>query len=443
MKRIRWILAVVVTVVSATMLSCIEEADVPEVITSEVTDVGPRTAKCGGNIVSDHGDPVSRRGVCWSTHSNPTTSDYATSDGSGVGYFSSSLTNLSQNTTYYVRAYATNGRGTAYGEVKTFKINTSAPQVTTSNVTNITTSTAKCGGVVVSDNGDPVTRRGVCWSTSSNPTVSNSTTYDGTGVGSFNSTLTGLSQNTTYYVRAYATNSQGTTYGAQKTFKTQAARGSSLADFLGTYNVTTYNFDDSEWASWSGTKIMIMENLTLGSNAVAITGMMYGAGYDFFRACGKYDPVNKCIRLYSGWGSTSTFYFSSDPNVEYNAYFYPVFASSSGSYYITTGGYDGANERGEAWLVFNSDGSLSLRGSNTPDENGRYANGFCFVYNNATSGERAGRFDMYTQVKMVKTSKSTNSSDCAGSQKAIDAAPSSAILWGTNAIRSAKETWAR
>ena len=94
------------------------------------------------------------------------------------------------------------------------------PTVTTNTVSSITTTSATCGGNVISDGGTTVTARGVCWSTSQNPTVSNSHTTNGSGTGSFISSLTGLTANTTYYVRAYATNSAGTAYGNEVSFTT-------------------------------------------------------------------------------------------------------------------------------------------------------------------------------------------------------------------------------
>ena len=96
----------------------------------------------------------------------------------------------------------------------------SVPTVTTSSVSSIGTTSATCGGNVTSDGGATVTARGVCWSTSQNPTISDSHTTNGTGTGSFTSSLTGLAQNTTYYVRAYATNSVGTAYGSEVNFTT-------------------------------------------------------------------------------------------------------------------------------------------------------------------------------------------------------------------------------
>ncbi len=92
--------------------------------------------------------------------------------------------------------------------------------MTTTNVSNITQTTATSGGNVTSDGGANVTARGVCWSTSQNPTISNSHTTDGNGTGSFTSNLINLNPNTTYYVRAYATNEKGTSYGEQRSFTT-------------------------------------------------------------------------------------------------------------------------------------------------------------------------------------------------------------------------------
>lgn len=98
----------------------------------------------------------------------------------------------------------------------------SAATVTTSTVSDITTNSASCGGDVTDDGGATVTARGVCWSTSHNPTVSDSHTTDGNGTGGFSSSITGLSASTTYYVRAYATNSEGTAYGTEQSFTTEA-----------------------------------------------------------------------------------------------------------------------------------------------------------------------------------------------------------------------------
>ena len=98
------------------------------------------------------------------------------------------------------------------------------PMVTTTAVSSITSNSASSGGNVTSNGGASVTAKGVCWSTSANPTTGDNHTSDGTGPGSFTSRITGLSPNTTYHVRAYATNSVGTGYGSEKTFTTKGGK---------------------------------------------------------------------------------------------------------------------------------------------------------------------------------------------------------------------------
>jgi hypothetical protein len=94
------------------------------------------------------------------------------------------------------------------------------PDLSTTPVSEITSTTAKSGGTITNDRGSSVTARGVCWSINENPTVVLSTkTSDGTGIGSFTSYITGLTSGITYYIRAYATNSAGTAYGDQVSFK--------------------------------------------------------------------------------------------------------------------------------------------------------------------------------------------------------------------------------
>ena len=200
----------------------IPDPESPIVTTADVTDITQTTAVSGGNVTDDGGASVTARGVCWSTSQNPTISDNHTSDGNGTGSFTSNLTNLTANTTYYVRAYATNENGTSYGEQKSFTTlqNIELPTVTTADVTDITQNTAVSGGNITDDGGAAVTARGVCWSKDPNPTIDNSFISNGNGTGSFTIEISGLTSATTYYVRAYATNSEGTSYGDQKTFTT-------------------------------------------------------------------------------------------------------------------------------------------------------------------------------------------------------------------------------
>jgi len=89
------------------------------------------------------------------------------------------------------------------------------PTLSTVSAVNITTTSATSGGTITNDGKSPVTSRGVCWSTNQNPTATDSKTSDGSGIGSFTSTITGLTPGSTYYIRAYASNSIGTAYGNQ------------------------------------------------------------------------------------------------------------------------------------------------------------------------------------------------------------------------------------
>ncbi|MCK9639349.1 MAG: CHAP domain-containing protein [Prolixibacteraceae bacterium] len=201
-------------------VTAITTATLAVLTTTAVSAISSTTVTSGGNITSGGGAPITARGVCWSTSSNPTTANSKTNDGAGTGSFTSSITSLAPGATYYVKAYATNSIGTAYGNEFTLTATAISPVLTTGNISNITAATAVSGGNITTDGGSPVTARGVCWSTSSNPTTANSKTTDGAGTGSFTSPISGLTDGVTYYVRAYATNNIGTAYGNEVSFST-------------------------------------------------------------------------------------------------------------------------------------------------------------------------------------------------------------------------------
>jgi len=128
------------------------------------------------------------------------------------------ISGLVAGTTYHFRLVATNADGTTNGSDLTFT--PGAAVVTTSAVTGITLTGALSGGNVTSDGGSPVSIRGVCWATTPNPVATGNHTTDGSGTGTYTSSITGLSANTVYHVRAYATNASGTYYGADIAFST-------------------------------------------------------------------------------------------------------------------------------------------------------------------------------------------------------------------------------
>ncbi len=194
--------------------------DLPEVTTAEVTNITQTSAKSGGNVTSDGGITVTERGICWDTNHNPTIRDQVATSGTGTGSYNCNITGLNAHTTYYVRAYATNSKGTAYGEEVSFNTSANPPTVSTGSVTNITTSSATGSGNVTSDGGSTVTERGLCWSTNHNPTTGGQHVAAGEGTGEFTAAMANLNTNTTYYVRAYATNGSGTSYGEEVEFTT-------------------------------------------------------------------------------------------------------------------------------------------------------------------------------------------------------------------------------
>ena len=222
------------------------------VTTSSVSNITETSAKCGGTVTAS-GYSVGNCGLCYSELPNPTINSYITSDQMGTGTFTSTMSGLEPGTKYYVRAYATTSSRTLYGEQKEFTTKSNnggdddddddngggnggddnggndegdddeynIPTVISSNQANsITNNSATFFGNVTDDGGSIITARGVCWSTSKEPTIEDAHTTNGIGLGYFKSILTNLSENTIYYVRAYATNKKGTAYGEVSCFHT-------------------------------------------------------------------------------------------------------------------------------------------------------------------------------------------------------------------------------
>jgi len=280
------------------------------VVTSEASSVSATSAVLGGNVTGDGNAEVTENGICYATSGNPTTSNTKVSIGTGTGTFSKTVTGLAAGTKYYVRAYAVNSKGTAYGSQISFTTTqSSVATVTTASATNVASASVVLGGNVTSDGNATVTERGVCYATAQNPTTSNSKLAMGSGTGTFSNTVTGLTTNTTYYARAYAINNKGTAYGNQVSFTTTAGEVilASLSTTAAT-NITT-------------TTAVLGGNVTdAGGGTVTERGVCYKLEryYD--------SPTidNTKVVVGSGTGLFSTTVSGLAPNTEYEVRAYAI-----------------------------------------------------------------------------------------------------------------------
>lgn len=202
--------------------------------TPAVSEITINTVVISSTVEYNGGAAITDKGVVWSTSLNPAidNNEGKKSAGSDDGDFSLTLTGLSTATIYYARAYGTNSEGTAYSDHIMFTTEGELATVTTSEVADITSESAVSGGEVTDDGGLEVTARGIVWSTSENPDINSNEGImeDGNGTGEFTSNLDDLQPLTTYYVRAYATNSKGTSYGEIVGFETAFPCGTDLVD---------------------------------------------------------------------------------------------------------------------------------------------------------------------------------------------------------------------
>jgi hypothetical protein len=265
-------------------------ATLATVSTNSITNLTATTATSGGNVTTDGNSPVTASGVCWSSTSTTPTmpNPNSTIDGSGIAAFISSVTGLVPGTTYYLRAYATNGVGTAYGAVETFTPS-NLPVVSTDPMGSLVGAIAEGYYTVTSEGAGGMTAAGLVWGTSANPTVTTHTGiiadpyYDyisGTSVGfSWPLDMTGLTVGTVYHVRAYATNGSGTAYGADMTFTATAAVLGQLyylnyqdgyvfsIDGTGTHGLMALGYDPTAPTDWGCSSSTVATGTAVGTGS--------------------------------------------------------------------------------------------------------------------------------------------------------------------------------
>lgn len=192
----------------------------PQIDGLRIIGDGPYSVICYCTLKSDGGFPVKSQGICWGTKQNPDIYGLHTIENPQIGEFSSKISDLVSNTTYYFRAYATNTEGTTYSEQMFYEVGASKAEIQLTNVILDRSNSATCSYVVISDGGEQITENGICWSTASIPTINDNKCFGGKGMGNFTSSIANLPLGSTIYIRAYAINTLGTTYSNQMTILT-------------------------------------------------------------------------------------------------------------------------------------------------------------------------------------------------------------------------------
>ncbi len=254
-----------------------------------------------------------------------TTSEISAGSGSSDVAVNAPIIGLVVGTVYHFRIVATNVDGSVNGSDLT--LTPGGAILTTTAPSAITQNSATAGGNITIDGGFSVTARGVCWSTSANPIASGSHTTDGSGTGTFISSITGLLSNTLYHVRAYATNANGTFYGDDQTFTTLC--GTNLAlPFNENFDLVT--FPPSCWAKYRGTNglgtLQDWVRTTTTPYAVASAYVRYeavtgGNAEDWL--------VTPYITLPASGTTTLSFYQKQTYSSDYGSYYYIKVSTTS------------------------------------------------------------------------------------------------------------------
>lgn len=194
----------------------------PNLNTEEASNVTETNATFSGQIIAPTCEStVTSQGFVYAKTTLPKTDDIVIEvNGENI---SSEVSNLDRNTTYYMRTFFVNPTGEYYGNEIEFTTAIGELDITTKTIENIKLNSALGGGIINDDGDGTITSKGICWSTSQNPTIDDNHIEDNTNSYDFNSNITGLQQNTIYYVRAYAINENGIKYGNEETFTTQSS----------------------------------------------------------------------------------------------------------------------------------------------------------------------------------------------------------------------------
>lgn len=215
----------------------------PTVTTTPAANVLASSTTIGGEVIDDGGDEVFERGVYYGTSPDPQNSGIKLDIGNGPGLYSSELSDLDSGTVYYITAFASNSWGTSFGSELTFTT-LELPLVTTNIPTQVKDTAVTLGGNVISDGGAEVTERGIFYSTSPDPETNGIKVVEGAGTGEFTLELMNLVRDTEYFVKAYAINKLGSSFGSEVSLTTLSS--STVTDYDGNIYETVY-IGDQVW----------------------------------------------------------------------------------------------------------------------------------------------------------------------------------------------------
>jgi hypothetical protein len=309
MKKVFWISPIFFTAIML-IISCKKEPPSddyvpqyvhwPSVKTLKTTNLDSTTAKLNGSV-NCYGLSTAvtfEYGTTTSYGSTITASESPVTKNS-VTNVSATITGLTCGTTYHFRIKAENSKWINFYSPDSTFTSAHIPTLTTTSISGITLTTILSGGNITSDGCTAITSRGVCWSTTANPTISDSKSSDGDGSGQYVSNIIGLTSGSTYHIRAYATNSAGTAYGEDVLFSTLGHSPASLtqpatnvsdtsATLNGTVNAnslsTTVTFEYGTTTSYSSSITADQSPLTgdaIINSSAGISGLAGGTTYHF------------------------------------------------------------------------------------------------------------------------------------------------------------------
>lgn len=240
---------VILCILSDTLAPSCKKEVMPALITSDISNITESTATSGGSITDGGSSPVTVFGVCWSTDTLPSINDYLTEESNNSENFTCNLTGLSAGTEYHIRAYATNGAGTAYGTDKSFRTLGQSPTPVVVAATDIKMTNARLNGLVNSNYLSSIVsfEYGLTISYGSMVTAEESPVTGNTNT-NIKAVITGLNPGSTYHYRIKAQNSLGINYSNDMSFMTISSTVTDVESF--TYDVVEI-----------GTQIWMKENL--------------------------------------------------------------------------------------------------------------------------------------------------------------------------------------